>query len=108
MHRIEPHALFQSAVWMGFEVKEEEAIERLVKAWKIAKERNNATEIRDVRLVISQVKLVQKKPDEALKSFNELENEDPTDIRIVFFCLVSTLNFVMNYDAMNAKEMIHI
>ncbi|KAK1380717.1 Transmembrane and TPR repeat-containing protein 1-like [Heracleum sosnowskyi] len=82
---IEPHALFENAVWMGFEGKEEEAIERLEKALKIAKERNNATEIRDVRLVIAQVKLVQKKPDEALKSFNELENEDPTDIRIVFF-----------------------
>lgn len=82
---IEPRALFEHAVWMGFEGKEEEAIERLEKALKIAKERNNATEIRDVRLVIAQVKLVQKKPDEALESFNELEKEDPTDIRIVFF-----------------------
>ncbi|KAL8105741.1 hypothetical protein AgCh_029510 [Apium graveolens] len=81
---IEPHALFENAVWMGLEGKEEEAIERLEKALKIAKERNNATEIRDVRLIIAQIKFLQKKPDEALESFNELEKEDPTDIRIVF------------------------
>lgn len=81
---IEPHALFENAVWMGFEGKEEEAIKGLEKALRIAKEKNNDTDIRDVRLVIAQVKFLQKKPDEALESFNELEKEDPTDIRIVF------------------------
>ncbi|KAL1806878.1 hypothetical protein ACET3Z_029946 [Daucus carota] len=80
----EPHALFENAAWMSFEGKEEEALERLDKALKIAKEKNNATEIRDVRLIIAQITFLQKKPDEALKSYNELEKEDPSDIRIVF------------------------
>lgn len=82
---IEPRALFENAVWMGFEGKEEEAIERLEKALKIAKEKNNATEIRDVRLIIAQVKFLQKRPDEALKSFNELEKEDRSRSHSLFF-----------------------
>ncbi|KAL8105744.1 hypothetical protein AgCh_029513 [Apium graveolens] len=67
----------------GYEGKEEEAIERLEKAVRIAKERNNATEIRDVRLIIAQIMFC-RKPNEALESYNELQKEDSTDIRIVF------------------------
>lgn len=54
------------------------------KVLELAKEANNAPVIRDVRLVIARVMIGQKKFDEALESFNELEKEDPNDWRIYF------------------------
>ncbi|KAK1390181.1 hypothetical protein POM88_018359 [Heracleum sosnowskyi] len=81
---LEPDALFQNALLLISNGKEVEAIKRLEKALELAKETNNTPVIRDVRLVIARVMVGQKKFDEALESFNELEKEDPNDWRIYF------------------------
>lgn len=81
---LQPDALFQNALLLSSNGQEVEAIKGLEKALKLAKETNNAPVIRDVRLVIARVMVGQKKSDEALERFNELEKEDPNDWRIYF------------------------
>lgn len=78
-------ALFENALLMDSCGEGELVIKRLEKALEIAENENKEKEARDVRLIIAQVQFLQKNVDEALKSYDELLSEDPSDFR-PYFC----------------------
>ncbi|KAJ4710312.1 protein SLOW GREEN 1, chloroplastic [Melia azedarach] len=78
-------ALFENALLMDRCGEGEAVIKRLEEALEIAQEQNKVKEARDVRLIMAQVQFLQKNVEEALKSYQELEIEDPYDFR-PYFC----------------------
>ncbi|KAL2892259.1 protein SLOW GREEN 1 chloroplastic [Bienertia sinuspersici] len=78
-------ALFENALIMDRGGERDAVIERLERALNIAMDESKAKEARDVRLIIAQIQFLQKKVDEALKSYEELIKEDPHDFR-PYFC----------------------
>uniref|UniRef100_A0A2P2MYL7 Uncharacterized protein LOC105126151 n=1 Tax=Rhizophora mucronata TaxID=61149 RepID=A0A2P2MYL7_RHIMU len=78
-------ALFENAILMDRCGEGDAVIARLQEALDIAEEENKAKEARDVRLIMAQIQFLQKKVDEALKSYQELCKEDPNDFR-PYFC----------------------
>lgn len=78
-------ALFENALLMDRCGEGEAVIQRLESALKVAQEENKAKEARDVRLIMAQIQFLQKKADEALKTYEELAKEDPSDFR-PYFC----------------------
>lgn len=78
-------ALFENALLMDRNGEGEAVIKRLEEALKIAEEEKKEREARDIRLIIAQVQFLQKNVEEALRSYEELEKEDPNDFR-PYFC----------------------
>lgn len=78
-------ALFENALLMDRCGEGEAVVRRLEEALEVAEEGNKTKEARDVRLIIAQVQFLQKNVDEALMSYQQLENEDPSDFR-PYFC----------------------
>ncbi|KAF5750040.1 protein SLOW GREEN 1 chloroplastic [Tripterygium wilfordii] len=78
-------ALFENALLMDRCGEGEAVMSRLQGALDIAKEDNKEKEARDVRLIMAQMQFLQKNVDGALKSYQELAKEDPTDFR-PYFC----------------------
>ncbi|KAK2969279.1 hypothetical protein RJ640_030820 [Escallonia rubra] len=78
-------ALFENALLMDRCGEGEDVIKRLEEALKIAEEEKKVKEARDVRLIIAQVQFLQKNVEDAMRSYEELRKEDPTDFR-PYFC----------------------
>uniref|UniRef100_A0A1D1YXX1 TPR repeat-containing protein MJ1345 n=1 Tax=Anthurium amnicola TaxID=1678845 RepID=A0A1D1YXX1_9ARAE len=78
-------ALFEKAVLMDRCGEGEAAVEMLERALEDAREGKREKEAREVRLIMAQVQFLQKKVDEALRSYEELASEDPRDYR-PYFC----------------------
>ncbi|KVH95641.1 protein SLOW GREEN 1, chloroplastic [Cynara cardunculus var. scolymus] len=78
-------ALFENALLMDRCGEGEAVIKRLEKALEIAEEEQKEKEARDVRLIIAQVQFLQKNIEEALRSYDDLVNDDPNDFR-PYFC----------------------
>ncbi|XP_009623000.1 protein SLOW GREEN 1, chloroplastic [Nicotiana tomentosiformis] len=78
-------ALFENALLMDRSGEGVKVIQRLEEALKIAEDENKVKEGRDVRFIMAQVQFLQKNVEEALRSYDELEKEDPKDFR-PYFC----------------------
>lgn len=78
-------ALFENALLMDRCGEGIAVITRLEEALKIAENEEKVKEARDVRLIMAQIQFLQKNVDEALRSYEELEREDPSDFR-PYFC----------------------
>ncbi|KAK6931725.1 hypothetical protein RJ641_003518 [Dillenia turbinata] len=78
-------ALFENALLMDRCGEGEAVIRRLEEALKLAEDENKEKEARDVKLIMAQILFLQKNVDEALKSYDELAKEDPSDFR-PYFC----------------------
>ncbi|KAJ8770002.1 hypothetical protein K2173_009085 [Erythroxylum novogranatense] len=78
-------ALFENALLMDRCGEGQGVISRLQEALDIAQEENKVKEARDVRLIMAQIQFLQKNVDEALKSYDQLSKEDPSDFR-PYFC----------------------
>ncbi|GLU06220.1 hypothetical protein SLE2022_232680 [Rubroshorea leprosula] len=78
-------ALFENALLMERCGDGEAVMRRLEEALSIAQDENKVKEARDVRLIIAQILFLQKNVEEALKSYQELAREDPSDFR-PYFC----------------------
>ncbi|KAD3641865.1 hypothetical protein E3N88_31089 [Mikania micrantha] len=78
-------ALFENALIMDSIGEGEAVIKRLEQALAIAEEEKKEKEARDVRFIIAQFQFLQKNIDEALKSYDQLLDEDPNDFR-PYFC----------------------
>ncbi|CAK9141769.1 unnamed protein product [Ilex paraguariensis] len=74
-------ALFENALLMDRCGEGEAVIKRLEEALKIAEDEKKVKEARDVRLIMAQIQFLQKNVEEALRSYEELEKEDPNDFR---------------------------
>jgi len=93
-------ALFENAVLMDRCGEGEAVIERLEQALEIARSEQNEKSARDVRLIMAQIKYLQKNVDEALEDY-ELSREDPKDYR-PYFCQGVIFSFL--YRNKEAKE----
>ncbi|KAL3510260.1 hypothetical protein ACH5RR_029661 [Cinchona calisaya] len=78
-------ALLENALLMDRCGEGAAVIRRLEEALKTAEEEKKVKEARDVRLIMAQVQFLQKNVEEALRSYEELEQEDPKDFR-PYFC----------------------
>ncbi|XP_057420315.1 protein SLOW GREEN 1, chloroplastic [Lotus japonicus] len=78
-------ALFENALLMDRCGEGELVIERLEEALRVAEEDKKAKEARDVRLIMAQIKFLQKNVDDALEMYEQLTKEDPGDFR-PYFC----------------------
>lgn len=78
-------ALFENALLMDRCGEGVKVIQRLEEALRLAEEENKVKEGRDVRFIMAQVQFLQKNVEEALRSYDELEKEDPKDFR-PYFC----------------------
>ncbi|XVE74608.1 hypothetical protein DITRI_Ditri12bG0031100 [Diplodiscus trichospermus] len=78
-------ALFENALLMDRCGEGEAVIRRLEEALAIALDEKKVKEARDVRLIMAQIQFLQKNVDEALRSYQELAKEDPSDFR-PYFC----------------------
>ncbi|KAK4371853.1 hypothetical protein RND71_007237 [Anisodus tanguticus] len=78
-------ALFENALLMDRCGEGVKVTQRLEEALRIAEEENKVKEGRDVRFIMAQVQFLQKNVEEALRSYDELEKEDPKDFR-PYFC----------------------
>ncbi|XP_060196371.1 protein SLOW GREEN 1, chloroplastic [Lycium barbarum] len=78
-------ALFENALLMDRCGEGVKVLQRLEEALRIAEEENKVKEGRDVRFIMAQVQFLQKNVEEALRSYDELEKEDPKDFR-PYFC----------------------
>lgn len=78
-------ALFENALLMDRSGEGERVLQRLEEALNLAEEENKAKEARDVRLIMAQIKFLQKNVEAALMSYDELVSEDPNDFR-PYFC----------------------
>ncbi|XVF85505.1 hypothetical protein PTKIN_Ptkin17bG0123000 [Pterospermum kingtungense] len=78
-------ALFESALLMDRCGEGEAAIKRLEEALVIAQDDKSVKEARDVRLIMALIQFLQKNVEEALRSYQELAEEDPSDFR-PYFC----------------------
>ncbi|XP_022733602.1 protein SLOW GREEN 1, chloroplastic-like [Durio zibethinus] len=78
-------ALFENALLMDRCGEGEAVIKRLEEALVIAQDEKKVKEARDVRLIMAQIHFLQKNLKKALRSYQELAKEDPTDFR-PYFC----------------------
>ncbi|XP_050210764.1 protein SLOW GREEN 1, chloroplastic [Mercurialis annua] len=78
-------ALFENALLMDRSGEGDAVIRRLQEALEIAEEGNKVKEARDVRFIMAQIQFLQKNVEEALRSYQELSKEDPSDFR-PYFC----------------------
>ncbi|XWS22898.1 hypothetical protein CRYUN_Cryun29cG0075500 [Craigia yunnanensis] len=78
-------ALFENALLMDRCGEGEAVIKRLEEALVIAQDEKKVKEARDVRLIMAQIQFLQKNVEEALRSYQELVKEDPSDFR-PYFC----------------------
>lgn len=78
-------ALFENALLMDRCGEGDTVMGRLEEALKIAEEEEKVKEARDVRLIMAQIEFLHKNVDGALKSYDELAREDPSDFR-PYFC----------------------
>lgn len=74
-------ALFENALLMDRCGEGDAVIGRLEEALKIAEEKAKVKEARDVRLIMAQIEFLHKNVEGALKSYDELGREDPSDFR---------------------------
>ncbi|KAL5983162.1 hypothetical protein ACLOJK_017244 [Asimina triloba] len=78
-------ALFENALLMDRCGEGEAVIQRLEEALRIATLEEKEKEARDVRLIMAQIQFLQKRVEEALRSYQQLSEEDPQDFR-PYFC----------------------
>ncbi|XP_010549130.1 PREDICTED: protein SLOW GREEN 1, chloroplastic [Tarenaya hassleriana] len=78
-------ALFENALLMDRCGEGESVMKRLEDALSMAEAEKKVKEARDVKLIMAQMQFLQKKVEEALKSYEELTKEDPKDFR-PYFC----------------------
>ncbi|KAK4736632.1 hypothetical protein R3W88_000329 [Solanum pinnatisectum] len=78
-------ALFENALLMDRCGEGVKVIQRLEEALRLAEEESKVKESRDIRFIMAQVQFLQKNVEEALRSYDELEKEDPKDFR-PYFC----------------------
>lgn len=78
-------ALFENALLMDRCGAGQAVITRLGDALMVAEQENKAKEARDVKLIMAQVQFLQKNVEDALRSYDELAMEDPSDFR-PYFC----------------------
>ncbi|KAG8370260.1 hypothetical protein BUALT_Bualt14G0098400 [Buddleja alternifolia] len=78
-------ALFENALLMDKSGEEAAVMRRLEEALRVAEIENKVKEARDVKLIMAQMHFLHKNVDEALRSYEELEREDPSDFR-PYFC----------------------
>ncbi|XP_057771609.1 protein SLOW GREEN 1, chloroplastic [Salvia miltiorrhiza] len=78
-------ALFENALLMDRSGEREEVMRRLQEALGVAESEMKAKEARDVRLIMAQMQFLHKDVEEALRSYDELAMEDPSDFR-PYFC----------------------
>lgn len=78
-------ALFENALLMDRCGEGEAVIKRLEEALAVAEEEKKVKEARDVRMIMAQILFLQKNVEEALRSYQELAKEDPSDFR-PYFC----------------------
>ncbi|KAJ1703015.1 hypothetical protein LUZ63_002794 [Rhynchospora breviuscula] len=77
-------ALHEFAVVMHMAKEDSAVYEKLEEAMEIAKGENREREVREIRFIKAQILILQRKLEDALKSFEELRNEDPEDYRPYF------------------------
>ncbi|GAV74069.1 TPR_2 domain-containing protein/TPR_9 domain-containing protein, partial [Cephalotus follicularis] len=95
-------ALFENALLMDRCGEGEAVIRRLEEALAVAEEEKKVKEARDVRLIMAQIHFLQKNVEEALRSYEQLAKEDPTDFR-PYFCQGMIYSLVDRND--EAKDM---
>lgn len=78
-------ALFENALLMDKSGDREAVMRRLEEALRVAENEMKAKEARDVKLIMAQMQFLHKNVEEALRSYEELEKEDPSDFR-PYFC----------------------
>ncbi|KAJ4839671.1 hypothetical protein Tsubulata_019196 [Turnera subulata] len=78
-------ALFENAILMDRCGEGEAVTTRLQEALNVAEEGHKEKEARDVRLIMTQMLFLQKNVEAALKSYQELSEEEPSDFRS-YFC----------------------
>lgn len=81
-------ALFQNAVLMDQCGEGQAAIQLLEEKLTLAQEELKDKEARNVRFILAQIQYLQKNVDEALRSYEELAQEDPADYRPYFYRFV--------------------
>ncbi|KAJ4811719.1 Tetratricopeptide repeat (TPR)-like superfamily protein [Rhynchospora pubera] len=77
-------ALHEFAVVMHMAKEDSVVYEKLEEAMEIAKGENKEREVREIRFIKAQMLILQRKLEDALKSFEELRDEDPEDYRPYF------------------------
>ncbi|KAK4755980.1 hypothetical protein SAY87_009737 [Trapa incisa] len=85
MNPLSFEALFENALLMDRCGEGGAVLSRLEEALKVAEDENKAKEARDVRLIMAQVKFLQKDVEGALGSYQDLARDDPNDFR-PYFC----------------------
>lgn len=85
MNPLSFEALFENALLMDRCGEGEAVLSRLEEALKVAEGESRAKEARDVRLIMAQMKFLQKDVEGALRSYQDLAKEDPNDFR-PYFC----------------------
>ncbi|KAL7144787.1 hypothetical protein ABFS83_07G035800 [Erythranthe nasuta] len=78
-------ALFENALLMDRSGERVAVMRRLEQALQFAENENKTKEARDVKLIMAQMQFLHKNVDEALRSYDELAKEDPSDFR-PYFC----------------------
>ncbi|KAL1543296.1 protein SLOW GREEN 1, chloroplastic-like [Salvia divinorum] len=78
-------ALFENALLMDRSGEREAVMRRLQQALGVAESETKAKEARDVKLIMAQMQFLHKDVEEALRSYDELAMEDPSDFR-PYFC----------------------
>lgn len=78
-------ALFENALLMDRSGEREAVMRRLGEALKVAETEQKVKEARDVKLIMAQMQFLHKNVEEALRSYEELAQEDPSDFR-PYFC----------------------
>ncbi|KAK4425634.1 protein SLOW GREEN 1, chloroplastic [Sesamum alatum] len=78
-------ALFENALLMDRSGEREAVMRRLEEALRVAESEEKLKEARDVKLIMAQMQFLHKNVDEALRSYDELLKEDPSDFR-PYFC----------------------
>ncbi|KAL8048007.1 hypothetical protein ABFX02_07G035800 [Erythranthe guttata] len=78
-------ALFENALLMDRSGERVAVMRRLEQALHFAENENKTKEARDIKLIMAQMQFLHKNVDEALRSYDELAKEDPSDFR-PYFC----------------------
>ncbi|KAL7105321.1 hypothetical protein ACP275_07G036700 [Erythranthe tilingii] len=78
-------ALFENALLMDRSGERVAVMRRLEQALQFAENEKKTKEARDIKLIMAQMQFLHKNVDEALRSYDELAKEDPSDFR-PYFC----------------------
>ncbi|KAF9614288.1 hypothetical protein IFM89_017268 [Coptis chinensis] len=81
-------ALFQNALLMDQCGEGQAALRLFEEKLVLAQEEQKENDARNVRLIMAQIKYLQKNVDEALSSYKELAKEDPNNYRPYFYQFV--------------------